>query len=122
MKIEDGTGGQRRKTMTWPMLFTIPGQQAPTINDLPEPTIPRVSIVNKPALVVAVLRFEAAATEIIARKCTGDLIQCLKNDGLSPVAEATSGAICTVGQFDALFSLNKRRNEVWVELQEHPWL
>jgi len=85
MKIEDGADGQRRKTMTWPMLFAIPGQPAPTVSDLPEPTIPRVAIVDKPALIVAVFRFEAAATEIIARKCTGDLIQCLKNDGLSPV-------------------------------------
>ena len=28
---------------------------------------------------------------------------------------------CLIGQFDAIFSLNKRRNEVWVPLATHPW-
>lgn len=108
-------------------------------DEMPAPTIPRVNIVQVPARVVAVLRFEAAATEVIARKCTADLRRCLQNDGLVPLesdddkadgdgvggqeVEKDSRKVITVAQFDALFSLNKRRIEVWVDLHpdKHPW-
>lgn len=120
MKIFDSEDG-RYKTMTWPMLFNLPGKPTPRVSELPETTIPKVKIVERPALTVAVLRFEAAATEVIARKCLNDLIQCVKNDGLE-VTEDTEKGTVIVGQFDALFSLNKRRNEIWAVLKNHPWI
>lgn len=42
----------------------------------------------------------------------------IEADGLKCASD--SGELI-VAQFDALFSLNKRRNEVWVELSRHPW-
>jgi SOUL heme-binding protein/Uncharacterized conserved protein (DUF2358) len=119
MRISD-TDGKRRKLMSWPVAFAYPGQPLPAVSTLPEPTIPKVTVNEKPGVVVAVTRFELAATEPIVRGFTGQLLSDVKADKMTPSAAAESGD-CLVGQFDALFSLNKRRNEVWVELVDHPW-
>ena len=66
-------------------------------------------------------RFELAATEPIVRGFTKELLRDIKADGMAASDEVAAG-LCTVAQYDALFSLNKRRNEVWVELVDHPWL
>lgn len=82
-------------------------------------------------MVVAVSRFEMAATEPVAKGYTLRLRQDIERDGLTAVNYANkaeiegsgsaSEEILTVAQFDALFSLNKRRVEVWLELSDHPW-
>jgi hypothetical protein len=120
------TQKKRQKTMSWPMIFlteNIANSSAAAISSyLPASTVPSVQIAYKPETVVACLRFEAAATEVIARKCIQDLIVCLQRDGFRVSDEYLSGVNkCIVGQFDALFSLQKRRNEVWIELTEHLW-
>eukprot|EP01035_Chromulina_nebulosa_P016963 gene16963-22458_t len=83
----------------------------------PEPTIPRVDITTSPEQVVAVTRFEVAATEPIVKGYSNQLLSDLTNDGL----KASTNKLLIVGQYDALFSLNKRRNEVWIELDDHLW-
>lgn len=113
--------GKREKRMTWPLKFELPGQSLPDPSVLPAPTIPRVTLQTRPGKVYAVGSFQMPATEVNVRTFTSYLIRDLQADGL----RATKGALngdCIVGQFDALFSLNKRRNEVWVEIEDdHPW-
>ena len=120
MKVNDNSNGERKKVMTWPMLYSTPGSEPPKIENLPEPTIGRVNIIEVSSIVVAVQRFEMPATEVVARGLTRNLLNDIKRDKLVPAASALGGE-CIVGQFDALFSLNKRRNEVWVELESHLW-
>jgi hypothetical protein len=119
MRISDKTGS-RVKEMTWPLLFETPGKGIISCTSFPEPTIPKVSIKEKEGFVVAVLRFELAATEPTVRGFTAELIRDVKRDGLTPSKAALDGDV-VIGQYDALFSLNKRRNEVWVELEGHYW-
>ena len=120
MRIKDDEEGKRVKTMSWPLKYSFPGKPLPPTSTLPEPTIPRVNILERPGLVVAVTRFELAATEPIVRGFTGQLLSDVKEDGMSATLACQTGDVI-VGQFDAIFSLNKRRNEVWVELDDHPW-
>lgn len=121
MKINDKEG-ERRKFMTWPMAFAMPGTTLPEIKTvLPPPTIGKVKLIQKPGVVVAVTRFEAAATEPIARGYTNQLLSFVRADGMVPSDVYDNGQVI-VAQYDALFSLNKRRNEVWVVLKEHPWM
>lgn len=65
-------------------------------------------------------RFTLAATEPIVRGYTGQLLGDIKDDGMTPTKACQNGD-CIVAQFDAIFSLNKRRNEVWIELDDHFW-
>lgn len=49
----------------------------------------------------------------------GRLLELLKADGLVPTPESENEY--QVAQFDAIFSVGTRRNEVWAVLKEHPW-
>eukprot|EP01031_Cornospumella_fuschlensis_P031505 gene31505-38076_t len=120
-EVAEGGNAARRKVMRWPLVYNLPGQPAPALSDLPAPTISSVRLVSMPARTVAVYRFPAAATEVVVKQCTRQLVEMIRRDGLIASKPAESATICVVGQFDALFSLNKRRNEVWVDLDEHPW-
>jgi len=122
--------GSRKKVMRWPVLFAFPDSKSSSSstsmninNVLPEPTIPRLSFVECPEMVVAVSRFEVAATEPVVKGYTLRLQQDLASDGIAVKATANdTSQVLTVAQYDALFSLNKRRNEVWLELADgHPW-
>lgn len=113
--------GVREKTMSWPLQYVAPGKSLETLPPLPEPTVPRLSLKTVPETVVAVTRFEVAATEPVVRGYTSQLLSDIQRDGLIPSPAATQSGEVIVGQYDALFSLNKRRNEVWVELSSHPW-
>ena len=106
--------------MSWPLMYSFPGKPLPPTDTFPEPTIPRVNILERPGLVVAVTRFELAATEPIVRGFTGQLLSDVNEDGMTATPSCLKGDVI-VGQFDAIFSLNKRRNEVWIELEDHPW-
>eukprot|EP01036_Dinobryon_divergens_P024512 gene24514-32969_t len=132
MYISASPGNARKKTMRWPVLYAFPGNPAPSLSQstavLPDPTISRVEFVETPEVVVAVSRFEMAATEPVVKGYTLRLLQDLEQDGMKAVKASDDGDngkgedVLTVAQFDALFSLNKRRNEVWLELKEHPWM
>lgn len=126
----DGSDG-RVKVMSWPLRYRLPGQDKPFLTDsLPESSIPGINIVRLPSKVVAVLRFERPATEPSVKQATEELTIALQRDGLLETTPSSNNNNNTdgtnrpliVGQFDALFSLNKRRNEVWIELTtHHPW-
>jgi hypothetical protein len=58
----------------------------------------------------------------MVRGFTRELLRDIKADGLNPVdSQSSAQGDCLVAQFDALFSLNKRRNEIWIELESHDW-
>jgi len=116
MLISD-TNGARQKLMQWPLAFTFPGKPGQEISSFPEPTIPNVVIKKEPSKIVGVTRFDVRATEPVVRGYTKQLISDLTNDGLS-VKDDNRIDNYVIGQYDALFSLNKRRNEVWVELEK----
>jgi hypothetical protein len=67
--------------------------------------------------VYAVGSFQLPATEVNCRTFHQYLLRDVQADGLKPCQAAVDGAII-VGQFDALFSLNKRRVEVWAEIED----
>ena len=128
MSIRDDEG-KREKLMTWPLKFAIPGENLPDVGTFPEPTIGEVDLFDTSTRssgpfgrTYAILRFEKAATEEIVRGFTRELLRDIQADGLKPVKSQSSvNGDCIVAQFDALFSLNKRRNEIWIELEEHDW-
>lgn len=47
------------------------------------------------------------------------LLELLKADGLGVSAESEGEYV--VGQYDAIFSIGTRRNEVWAVLDKHDW-
>lgn len=112
--------GQRLKRMTWPLAFAAPGGTLPPLDSFPTPAVSRIKLKEMPSVVWAVLRFEVPATEPVVRGFTSNLIKFTTEDGLTPSTDASNG-VCNIGQYDALFSLNKRRNEVWIQLDDHPW-
>lgn len=116
MLISDANG-IRQKLMQWPLAFTFPGKPSQIVSAFPEPTIPSVVVKNEPSKIVAVCRFDVRATEPVVRGYTKQLISDLSNDGLS-IKDENKMDNYVIGQYDALFSLNKRRNEVWVELEK----
>jgi len=118
---ESKTTGKRAKKMVWPIAFAAPGQAPPPISSFPTPSVSKIRVREVPECVYAVVRFEMPATEPVVRGFTGNLIKYVTDDGMVVASSAREGD-CRIGQYDALFSLNKRRNEAWVELAEHPWL
>lgn len=119
MAVSDADG-TRSKRMSWPLAFALPGEALRPLSGFPQPSIRGVRLARREGLVVGVARFEMAATEPVVRGYTKRLVEDLDADGIDSCAAARQGDV-TTAQFDALFSLNKRRNEVWVALDTHPW-
>ena len=118
VRVRDGSS--RVKTMAWPLEFAPPNKELPSLDSFPAPSLPGVTLSTQESMVVGVSIFSIAATEAVARGYTKQLIGDMEGDGIRCADEAGAGDI-RLAQFDALFSLNKRRNEVWVRAAEHPW-
>ena len=121
MEVED-TATTRSKKMTWPLLFAAPGT-SPSDMKLPEPSNQNIRLVERSAQIVAVATFQVPATEANVRGYSNQLKRDVERDGIKlstsyPVDTLNKFTVC---QYDALFSLNKRRNEVWLEVGLHPW-
>mmetsp|Transcript_17101 Transcript_17101/g.65218 ORF Transcript_17101/g.65218 Transcript_17101/m.65218 type:complete len:208 (-) Transcript_17101:1130-1753(-) len=111
-----------KKVMQWPISFAMPGQPAPTVGGVPNPgsVLPSVSIQAVPELVVAVRRFANAATQQVVVYESKVLRQAIQKNGLK--VDEAEGTNLWFAQYDAIFSLGDRRNEVWVPVAEgHPW-
>lgn len=80
-----------------------------------------VTIQTIPSKVIAVRAFNDVAMGPIVRREDEQLRKILKRDGLMP-AKSTQQEV-TFAQYDAIFSMGKRRVEVWIELEKggHPW-
>lgn len=118
---DQDSGVKRSKWMKWPLKYVLPNTPLPDMSVFATPTISSIQLSSQPSVVVAVARFDVAATEEVVKGYTAQLIRDITADGLVPLRQSDERVSFTVAQYDALFSLNKRRNEVWAELQEHPW-
>lgn len=116
-----------KKTMAWPLAYAAPGEVAPPsikkeiMEKLKDPMWSDCEIETIPSKVIAVGSFSDASVAPIVRKADSKLRESLKRDGIDvPKGSSTS---VKFAQYDAIFSLGKRRGEVWIELEEgsHPW-
>ena len=74
------------------MCACLSGQESSlSPSSLPDPTIPRVTLKIQEGFVVAVTRFELAATEPIVRGFTGQLLGDIQADGMTAVASSVAG-------------------------------
>jgi hypothetical protein len=116
-----------QKTMSWPLVFAAPGENAPSPLDqkilerAKDPLWSDCKIETIPSRVVAVGSFSDASVAPIVRKADKALREVCSRDGIS-IPESTATSV-KFAQYDAIFSLGKRRGEVWIELDEdgHPW-
>ena len=116
-----------QKTMAWPLSYAAPGQEKPTplkgtiVDRIKDPMWQVCEIITMPSKVVAVGSFSDASIAPIVRRADKELREACQRDGISiPAGSSTS---VRFAQYDAIFSLGKRRGEVWIDLEEgsHPW-
>jgi SOUL heme-binding protein len=120
----DGT-----KTMQWPLDYCLPGQTMPTVSDLAASRAKADSdfgIVTVPSRVVAVRIFGDALVEPVVRRVDKELRDILRRDGLVAATTgsgAPNGNFLQFAQYDAVYSMGKRRSEVHIALEDggHPW-
>jgi hypothetical protein len=116
-----------KKTMAWPLAYAAPGEAAPPsitkeiLDKLKDPMWSDCEIETIPSKVVAVGSFSDASVAPIVRKADRKLRESLEQDGIDVPSDSTGSV--KFAQYDAIFSLGKRRGEVWIELEEdgHPW-
>lgn len=116
-----------QKTMSWPLGYAAPGQVSPppvkkeVLDKVKEPLWSDCEIKIIPGKVVAVGSFSDASVSPIVRKADRQLREACKRDGIEIPSSSSSSV--KFAQYDAIFSLGKRRGEVWIELEEggHPW-
>lgn len=128
MEVISTGSSKRKKTMSWPLYYQTPGKlkeeeltsflQKASINAEPSVTIKTV-----PEQVVAVKTFDDALTEAAVRANDQELRRSLQRDGLVVADKYVPNDFLCFAQYDAVYSLGKRRSEVWITLKEngHPW-
>lgn len=113
------------KYMMWPLAFAPPGE---TEIPIPKDAVEKAGegqwrtmrVVTNPPTVVAVREFSDASMEPVVRKADRELRELLKRDGLKP-AEGSEDLV-RFAQYDAIFSMGKRRGETWINLaDDHPF-
>lgn len=103
------------KSMMWPLSYDIPGKESVAPTSMPSGSI---DIVSLPSAVVAVRRFSDASVEPVVRRTLAELRNACERDGLD-LQNTGDIVFC---QYDAIFSMGKRRGEVWIPLSAaHPW-
>jgi hypothetical protein len=113
------------KTMAWPLVFAPPGSDTPPTVTVKEGLVvsaaSKCKLITVPAKTVAVGSFSDASVAPVVRKADIALRACLRRDGID-VPAATEGRF-KFAQYDAVYSMGKRRGEVWIELEDggHPW-
>ncbi|VEU33879.1 unnamed protein product [Pseudo-nitzschia multistriata] len=116
-----------KKSMSWPLVYALPGESSP--KPIPEEILERskeplwdgCDIENIGSKVVAVGTFSDASVAPIVRKADRALRESLKRDGIAVPSGSDSSV--RFAQYDAIFSMGKRRGEVWIELDDdgHPY-
>lgn len=114
------------KFMTWPLTFARPGEQtAPNdegaMRKSANAAFENCQVTTQPEQVVAVREFSDASMEPVVRKNDRLLREALARDGIA--VEPSSSKFVQFAQYDAIFSMGKRRGEVWITLEDgsHPW-
>lgn len=115
------------KYMTWPLTFANPGEDVAPMDKLAAEkagegqwrTMKLVSVDKE--TVVAVREFTDASMEPVVRKADRELREMLDRDGLK-VKDGSEDSV-RFAQYDAIFSMGRRRGETWIELEDggHPW-
>jgi SOUL heme-binding protein len=118
------------KTMTWALVYENPNEpdsmDCIKINDKiiancekNEVDVKSYRIITVPEKVVVVGRFTDAIVESVVRKATQQLLELCRLDGLKVVESPQM----MFAQYNAVYSMGKRRSEVHIELQpnSHPW-
>jgi SOUL heme-binding protein len=126
-------GDTAKKSMTWPLRYELPGsEQLDTSVDALEQLRQQIiskngqeydgmfDIVVVPEQIVAVGRFTEFIVESVVRKVHEQLLTLCTIDGLK-ATDTTSTNRITFAQYDAVYSMGKRRSEVHIPLQQHPW-
>lgn len=108
-----------RKVMVWPLDFERPRTGAFEV-ETPAATEAGVDTEDIPGAVIAVSRFQDPATEQFVKYHGAKLQRDVERDGLVPCPEADDSY--TVAQYNAIYSLSVKRNEVWLRLSSHDWL
>lgn len=116
-----------KKTMAWPLLYKSPSEssipQVPQkiLDKFQDPIWSDCEIETVGSKVVAVGTFRDASVAPIVRKADRRLREAISRDGILIPSESDS--FVKFAQYDAIFSLGKRRGEVWLELGPtgHPW-
>lgn len=125
--IEVPNDDTQTKTMSWPLTYALPGAASiPPVNKsilerIQQPLWKGCEIINVPSRVVAVGRYSDASVAPIVRKVDRQLRESCQRDGIN-IPTSTSSCV-QFAQYDAIFTLGKRRGEVWIELEDddHPW-
>jgi hypothetical protein len=121
----DDSDNSLPKTMAWPLVFASPGSDTPptvTVKEgLQVSAASKCQLITVPAKTVAVGSFSDASVAPVVRKADIALRACLRRDGID-VPVGTEGRF-KFAQYDAVYSMGKRRGEVWIELEDggHPW-
>lgn len=115
------------KYMSWPLAFAPPGSD--TLPELPKEAEEKagqgqwrtIKVQNVPSQVVAVAEFNDASMGPVVRMADRNLREALERDGLKPADGTDEGVM--FAQYDAIFSMGKRRGEAWIRLADggHPW-
>lgn len=121
--------GPDTKYMQWPLTYAAPGSDG-----APEPKLALLKsnesqwssckIIAVPSKVVAIAEFSDASLEPVVRKANRQLRTSLQRDGLRfHDTDDDTSSVLTFAQYDAIFSMGKRRGEVWIDLMDggHPW-
>ena len=109
-----------KKSMRFPLNFAMPGEDCPPPPKSSEDSGGSCTVVSFPERVVAVRTFSGASVEAAVRQTDRELRNLCTTHGLR-ISEDSRDVLC-FAQYDAIFSMGKRRTEVWVDLADnHPW-
>ena len=111
------------KIMTWPLSFAAPGElTAPLVAEAEQKAkqMTECTVSTSAERVVAVREFSDVAMAPVVRRADRELREALNRDG---IRVDVSGDSLQLAQYDAIFSMGRRRGEVWIDLGEgtHPW-
>jgi len=108
------------KIMEWPLQFLMPFEKS--LAEKPAPPAAgseRVGFKEVPSRTFAIKSFDSPTTADYVRYWDAELRKVLEADGLVASPEADTDFL--LAQYDAIFSIAKRRNEVWIPLASHDW-
>jgi hypothetical protein len=109
--------GDGEKTMEWPLNFAMPNR--PQLEAVPAPEFDSIEVAEEDSFVVAVYEFPEEATPKNVEANAAFLEKIVERDGLK-VSQYSKDKFM-VAQYNAIFSLATRRNEVWCILDGHDW-